>query len=442
MTLAAHMLTGNAAAHPMKGKNVLQANTHKDIFSKILSHMQKDETTNSGEEMNELTANELDKLKHQMRELLHGTENISLENSVKQITSTLEELQGWVNQPESDTMLNEQLLQELQLVLKELKQKINSHDTPVRLETNPENHVISNLQKLNFSSKRLISGNGIDTGILVKQTEKIINKLSTDMRNNDYKHLLRILAQWSRLPESQQSVINSLLGKSASNNEMHVFQTMLTNFQNKENMQMKYGYANKVTQKDIQSWLMKALEKNETAKRETTLGKNSLSPSFGQPVDSKIQQFVIHLQQTNNEVTQMQKQLMDQLQQIMAKSNFMRLANGTNQLTIRLQPEYLGDIGVKLTQINGEMIVKMLVQSQGAKELLEGNLTQLRHLFSPQQVTIEKIDNLQASHPDTATEKNQEEADEDNQQSRDQQEEEHPDEEKVNFRELLMDAKV
>jgi flagellar hook-length control protein FliK len=55
-----------------------------------------------------------------------------------------------------------------------------------------------------------------------------------------------------------------------------------------------------------------------------------------------------------------------------------------------LRPDNLGEMMVRFTQINGEMTVKILVTSQAAKEMLESNIHQLKNMFSPHQVAIEK----------------------------------------------------
>ena len=88
----------------------------------------------------------------------------------------------------------------------------------------------------------------------------------------------------------------------------------------------------------------------------------------------------------------MENQLLEQFQKVIKSSKFMTGPNGSNQLLLKLNPDQLGDISVKLTQLNGEMIVKITATTQAAKEALESNLQQLRHMFSPQQVVVEKQD--------------------------------------------------
>src|SRR5699024_12226127 len=82
---------------------------------------------------------------------------------------------------------------------------------------------------------------------------------------------------------------------------------------------------------------------------------------------SKIEQYVIHLNQTQN-AQPADQQLIEQFQKVMKTSKFLTMQNGTSQLNMTLRPENLGDMMVKLTQMNGEMTVKIVVTSAAAKE--------------------------------------------------------------------------
>lgn len=225
-----------------------------------------------------------------------------------------------------------------------------------------------------------------------------------------------------------------------------VWNKLLENFQNRLALEKNYGQSQKVTQQDIAKWISNALEnQGGNINQEQSQSKTELQTLMNQQVNSKVQQFVIHTQQTNTDQQLAQKQLMEQFQQAIQKSNFMKMTNGASQLMLRLQPEHLGDVMVKLTQVNGEMIVKMIVASQGAKELLEGNLNQLRHMFSPQQVVIERQENLTQTGQEKLSDENNDSLDENSQNQSDQhdgQQNDSEEQEQINFHDLLMDAKV
>lgn len=65
-----------------------------------------------------------------------------------------------------------------------------------------------------------------------------------------------------------------------------------------------------------------------------------------------------------------------------------------NQLTITLNPVNLGNITVRLVEVDGEMTVKLLVTSNLTKNALETNIHQLKHVFSPHQISIEREEGI------------------------------------------------
>ncbi|WP_163536798.1 flagellar hook-length control protein FliK [Gracilibacillus sp. YIM 98692] len=263
------------------------------------------------------------------------------------------------------------------------------------------------------------------------------------INNKDYKTMLDLLNNWSRSNSSNQSSTN-LLSRLPDSMPKQVLQKMLENYHNRLQMEKHYQHAVKVTSKDIEKWITTALENYSSSEKASAMSFKTEYASSHQPsLLSKTEQFVIHLQQTNTEKEAVQKQLIDQFQKIMQKSHFMKTMNGSNQLSVRLQPDHLGEIMLKLTQVNGEMVVKMMVTSQAAKEMLEGNLQQLRHMFSPHQVQVEKQEVSTAiSQEGTDTEDQQQ----DFNQSDDQQHEHNQDEqnsasnEEMDFMDILMET--
>ncbi|WP_102028219.1 flagellar hook-length control protein FliK [Salirhabdus sp. Marseille-P4669] len=161
---------------------------------------------------------------------------------------------------------------------------------------------------------------------------------------------------------------------------------------------------------------------------------------------TKIEQYTIYVQrQPGTEQTGSQKQLLDQFEQAIKSSRFLQ-KDGALQLTLKLRPAHLGDMVVKLTQVNGEMAVKISVASTAAKELLESNMNQLRHMFSPNQVVIEKqSDPILNDLPSHFT--NEENKEEQNQnqhlfQDNNEMDEEELDKEGTNFRDILFQTQT
>ncbi|WLR52341.1 flagellar hook-length control protein FliK [Bacillus tianshenii] len=126
---------------------------------------------------------------------------------------------------------------------------------------------------------------------------------------------------------------------------------------------------------------------------------NTKTEQIGVRLDSEQPQQ--RLQQTiqlnpNQAKPSMQQQFVEQFQKIMQNSRFASFTNGNAQLTLKLNPEHLGTLSIKLVQMNGEMAARIIASTQSAKDLIESNIHQLRHLFSGQNVQVEKFEvNLQ-----------------------------------------------
>src|SRR5699024_2060287 len=128
-----------------------------------------------------------------------------------------------------------------------------------------------------------------------------------------------------------------------------------------------------------------------------------------------VEQYVMHIRTQDGGALQ-NEQMMQQLQQIVNQS-----ALGKNQffkqLSITIQPEQLGEMTIRLVQVEGEMIAKITVTSQATKSALESNLHQLKNMFAPHQVIVEKQEGDAQTNVD-------QESNEDNQQQSSHQNEE------------------
>lgn len=161
---------------------------------------------------------------------------------------------------------------------------------------------------------------------------------------------------------------------------------------------------------------------------------------------SRQEQLVIHLTrptQQSQSTGQTSQQLIEQLQKMIQKTRFNQVG-GQKQLSIQLKPANLGDMTLRFTQIDGQMAVKISVSTQVAKEMLEGNLQQLRHLFSPNQVVIERqVDQMnseeQLGYFDQGEEQSsQQEGEQDNQHQSDHND----DQAKKSFKDFLFEEEV
>ncbi|AVQ99047.1 hypothetical protein OBCHQ24_08515 [Oceanobacillus iheyensis] len=260
--------------------------------------------------------------------------------------------------------------------------------------------------------------------------------------------LLQLLQQWTSLQKKAgaanrgDAVLN--LMKKDGTSLQGVWKDLIQSFEKRNQMATKHQYNtdSKVTSSDIAKWLSSALEQHAQPTLKTEGLSNTASVISG-PM-SQVEQLVIHVNSTQSTKSP-DKQLLEQFQQLIQSSKFAAKSNGTTQLSISLRPENLGDMMVKLTQINGEMTVKILVSSQATKEMMEGNIHQLRNMFSPHQVVIEKQDMAVQQSQNLQEEQDNQHSDQQQDRSGDtrQDEESHAEDDfATQFHELLMIEKV
>lgn len=99
----------------------------------------------------------------------------------------------------------------------------------------------------------------------------------------------------------------------------------------------------------------------------------------------------IRLAPTENSSNERNAALMREMQSIFNRSNFGQ-AGGTNRLLIKLYPEHLGQVRIELLQVNGVMTARILASTALGKEMLDSQLTQLRHAFVQQNIQVDRID--------------------------------------------------
>jgi flagellar hook-length control protein FliK len=98
---------------------------------------------------------------------------------------------------------------------------------------------------------------------------------------------------------------------------------------------------------------------------------------------------VIVVDQTLSE-QKVNEAFLQQLTNIIRSGRFTRLTNRNAQLAIRLYPEHLGTLTVKIVREHGTLAAKLIVSTDSAKELLDANLSQLQQVLSTENITVEK----------------------------------------------------
>lgn len=219
-----------------------------------------------------------------------------------------------------------------------------------------------------------------------------------------------------------------------------MWQDLVKLYQQKMNFHTKSVYAleSKVTNTDIVRWLSNTL--NMTVHQEQPIA-TPQAQTVQMPI-SQVEQMVIQLPQ-NSDNNQAGKALLEQFNRFIdTKSLASQQLKG--QLAITLKPANLGEMLVRFTQVDGEMLVKIMVTTKAAKEMLEANSQQLRHMFAPHQVVIERNDpNVQQAQAAYKEEGQAEKQEQDDQSSSGNQQEKDDNETFASlFDELILNEKV
>ncbi|MEJ8765373.1 MULTISPECIES: flagellar hook-length control protein FliK [unclassified Oceanobacillus] len=254
--------------------------------------------------------------------------------------------------------------------------------------------------------------------------------------------ILEYLMAWQQLSEKagNQTELLPFVKRETNNQTPAIWQDLVKLYQQKMNFHTKSVYAleSKVTNTDIIRWIGNAFEM-------TVHKEQPVTTAQAQPVQmpiSQVEQMVIHLP-SNSDNNQVGKALIEQFNRLIdSKSIVFQQPKG--QLAITLKPANLGEMLVRFTQVDGEMIVKIMVTTNAAKKMLEANGQQLRHMFAPHQVVIERNETLVQQSQATYKEEGQAEGHEQDDQSTSDHKEEKDENETFAslFDELILNEKV
>lgn len=240
----------------------------------------------------------------------------------------------------------------------------------------------------------LVNGEN-DTRYTNRTMSESINELINqfdDFSQNDAKQLLDLLRQMQATNEPVSVILENATTQETDQAKLDVFSKVYENFFKKTTLsdQTTYRSDTTVTSKDVLKWVRAALEQTSTTKQEPT---NTFGQMFSQQqTSSTIEQLQIQLGQHVETAERVNEQLLTQFEKAISQSRFIQNLSGNNQLLLKLAPESLGTIMVELTEIDGEMLVKLTASSQMAKEALEANVRELRNMFAPHNIVIQKQD--------------------------------------------------
>lgn len=112
----------------------------------------------------------------------------------------------------------------------------------------------------------------------------------------------------------------------------------------------------------------------------------------GQRTTLPIEQLQTQLGARLTEEQALSQTLMAKFESAINESQFLQKITGEKQLILQLSPRSLDKITIEITKVDGEMFVKLSARSEATKQALEANSKELRQLFSPHNILIEKLE--------------------------------------------------
>lgn len=209
--------------------------------------------------------------------------------------------------------------------------------------------------------------------------------------------IVKLLNEWQGILDRTNLSKSDLKQLISENDLAKLWEKLTERFTKRTNVAKAAHYSGdaKVRSADVAKWLAHLLQESDldVKLRPITTPKIQLTNATHPVINATpIEQYVIYTQQSKGEL--MEQQVLNQFRQIVETRNFFPYQTNINQLSVTLRPDHLGEIFVRMTEINGEMTVKLLVSSQATKRLLEANIHQLKHMFSPHQVVIEENEKM------------------------------------------------
>ncbi|AYV71167.1 flagellar hook-length control protein FliK [Bacillus sp. PK3-056] len=136
------------------------------------------------------------------------------------------------------------------------------------------------------------------------------------------------------------------------------------------------------------------------------------------------------------------KRVEEQFVKILANSTFTKTSD-MQKLTIRLAPDHLGSIRIEITQNEGNMIARIITANTEAKDVLEKQLTSLKHGLTAQNLQVDKVDIVVSPQPQDRLQKDQQQEQQHPHQQREKKDEnDDENKQKASFIEELLNIEV
>lgn len=383
---------------------------------------------------------QLKELETQAESLL---EEIKTEENIDEISNELLRLlEEWITINSEDSQINKSSTEQVEDLIDEIIEHLENVQAILNngghLLENTEEYIENLLNWLNEIPINLLGGDSVLQNLKIQLNHILNQQHSHEEKITQLTSILKLVEE-SLTKEKQQHSTSEKYVEKESSKEGRIWKELVHIYQKRKNFESTYRVNANVERSDVSKWLRNALNTQEIANQNVI---NHPKVDFTTIPMSKVEQYFIHVNPTQNTYS-VDQQVIEQFEKIMNSSRFLSQPNGRMQLSIMLRPDHLGEMRINFTQINGEMIVKIAVHSGATRDLLERNLQQLRHVFSPHQVVIERQEITPGQTTDVSEEQQEESLNE--QESHTQERENNKkqdDSNDIDFREVLMNEKV
>src|SRR5690625_749515 len=230
---------------------------------------------------------------------------------------------------------------------------------------------------------------GVELVQLMIQVQTLFQQIEQGYRLEDVaSRLIPVLKEWTLLKQQiPTETYTQLVSNQLSKDEEDLLQKISVLYEKRSHFSSKqmYGDNASITRSDVAHWLSAALEQSDRIIPVIN------SEQMVAPRMSIAEQQMIHSPNVEG-VERIQSDMAQEITKVIEQSKFVQRGNLMQELFVVLTPDNLGTIKISFTQVEGEMIVRIIASSGFTKELLESNMQQLKHTFSPHQVQIVRED--------------------------------------------------
>lgn len=318
------------------------------------------------------------------------------------------------NFTEIDSPIKKGILSKLNQILESEFSSYNSHPN------NNMKDLMNSLSAMNVDDKALLEGQLQFTlgNNQLKEETKYYHNLLTHMSDKSFKNAMKTIVE------------EFLPNENSTKNLENIF---LSEDKNKIQLLLDKLLMNEHKIEDT-------LPNNQLLSQKQMIDNKGSSKFLDQTISLNLESLSPKYQQLNTEVelNSAKSEFTNKLLEILKESRLSQLNNGSGRMIVKLTPEHLGSITIKLVKLNGTMTAQIIANSQSAKELLEFSSSQLKQSLPNINIEIDRFDvytddksQLFKQHKDNKENK------EDVEQNQDYTDEE---DREGNFKETLLDA--